>query len=619
MKNFKKSIDDEVDDLLSKPDQDDTSDPSNSSSFTIRELERALEVMITSNKSPDNHGVHPIMIKKVGTLFKDYLLELCNSVLTTQKWLWNVSKVIFIKKPKKPSYMDPGAYRPLSLNSYIGKTVERLMENRIRILAEKTGLLDAHQEGFRKKRSTHRYLYRLKSKLEQCKLLKKAVICMAIDFEKAFDSVWIKGLLYKLWHMGIKGKMWHLLAHMLLNRKINLYVNSYISDLICCVLGLPQGSILAPLLFILYIADMPTSGDLDGFKYADDMSLLSIADTLNNAAIQLQQHCQLLEDWCNKWRLTVNCKKGKTECIIMDFTNQSTSASIPVQFVPAITINNQEISLVEKSPVLGVLIDKDLNNVAQCNAVKAKLCYKWWQVKKYCNPNWGLKLKTVMIIVNATILPTLFYAAPSWLHTRKSLEVFNPLLYQMLTIACGSYYKPDRKTLECITGFVPLETQLSVISSKFLLKNFIQHVPDSLTCTITACAPLQKHFVSEHINNLKRYLAFSLDARSLNTIDLENDTVKAHKYTKASIDRYKSYCWNKTLSHNPPLSGIIPPSDLKVLNLPCSRKLESFIISLIHGHNILNQFRFNRSLTGSPLCLCLKSVQSLLTTSYTVR
>ena len=126
---------------------------------------------------------------------------------------------------------------------------------------------------------------------------------------------------------------------------------------------------------------------------------------------------------------------------------------------------------------------------------------------------------------------------------------FNPLLYQMLTIACGSYYKPDRKTLECITGFVPLETQLNVISSKFLLKNFIQHAPDSLTCTITACAPLQRHFVSEHINNLKRYLAFSLDARSLNTIDLENNTVKAHKYTKSSIDRYKSYCWNKTLSH----------------------------------------------------------------------
>ena len=70
----------------------------------------------------------------------------------------------------------------------------------------------------------------------------------------------------------------------------------------------------------------------------------------------------------------------------MDFTIQSTSALTPA-FVPAITINNQEISVVEKSPVLGVLIDKDLNNVAQCNAVKAKLCYKWWQVKKYCNHN----------------------------------------------------------------------------------------------------------------------------------------------------------------------------------------------------------------------------------------
>ena len=210
---------------------------------------------------------------------------------------------------------------------------------------------------------------------------------MAIDFEKAFDSVWIKGLLYKLWHMGIKGKMWHLLAHLLLNRQINLYVNSYISDLICCVLGLPQGSILAPLLFILYIADMPTSGDLDDYKYADDMSLLSIADTLNSAALKLQQHCQLLEDWCNKWRLTVNCKKGKTECIIMDFTIQSTSALTPA-FVPAITINNQEISVVEKSPVLGVLIDKDLNNVAQSVT----------QLKQNCVINGG-KSKSIVILI----------------------------------------------------------------------------------------------------------------------------------------------------------------------------------------------------------------------------
>jgi len=355
---------------------------------------------------------------------------------------------------------------------------------------------------------------------------------------------------------------------------------------------------------------MPISGDLDQYKYADDMSLLSIADTLQDAATKLQQHCNLLENWCNKWRLTVNCKKGKTECILMDFTVQSGSSITPVYPVSAICINTQQISFVEKSPVLGVLVDKDLNNNDQCKAVKAKLCYKWWQVKKYCNPNWGLKLKTVMTILNATILPTLFYAAPSWLQTSKNLEIFNSLVYQMLTIACGSRYKPDRKTLECITGFVPLETQLNIISSKFLLKNLVHHVPDSLTCLITECIPLQKHFAGKHINDLKRYLAFTFEARSLNTIDLDNPIISAHKYTKSSIDKYKSHCWMKTLSHNPPITGIVPPSDLKVLNLPCSRMLESFIISLIHGHNVLNQFRFNRSLTGSPLCVCLKAVEN---------
>ena len=75
-----------------------------------------------------------------------------------------------------------------------------------------------------KKRSTHRYLCELKAKLALCKLQRTTSICMAVDFEKAFDSVWVKGLLYKLWGMGMKGNMWQLLDDL-------LHVKSYIGEL----------------------------------------------------------------------------------------------------------------------------------------------------------------------------------------------------------------------------------------------------------------------------------------------------------------------------------------------------------------------------------------------------
>ena len=146
----------------------DDDDPLNSE-YTMTELQAALHIMKTNNKSPDNHGLHPVMIKNVGPLFRVYLLELFNAVFSSRKWIWRTSKVIFIKKKNK-SLMDPSSYRPLCLNSYIGKTMERLMEHRMRNLAERKGLIDDNQEGFRKQRSTHRYLYKLKAKLAICKL-----------------------------------------------------------------------------------------------------------------------------------------------------------------------------------------------------------------------------------------------------------------------------------------------------------------------------------------------------------------------------------------------------------------------------------------------------------------
>ena len=104
-----------------------------------------------------------------------------------------------------------------------------------------------------------------------------------LDFKKAFDSIWIKGLLFKLNNAGIKGDMWHLLANYLLNRQVYITLSPFVSEPFRCHVGLPQGSTLSPLLFTLYTSDMFTSAsnyssrnipnNSQHFKFTDDLSL----------------------------------------------------------------------------------------------------------------------------------------------------------------------------------------------------------------------------------------------------------------------------------------------------------------------------------------------------------
>ena len=97
---------------------------------------------------------------------------------------------IFLKKEGKTDYSKAGSYRPISITSYIGKVFEQIIANRIEQHLRKKGLSDEYQEGFTKKRNTVRYLNRLDNDIRSHLQKKYTVICLFIDFEKAFDSVW---------------------------------------------------------------------------------------------------------------------------------------------------------------------------------------------------------------------------------------------------------------------------------------------------------------------------------------------------------------------------------------------------------------------------------------------
>ena len=145
------------------------------------------------------------------------------------------------------------------------------MEQHLRSLVETCSLIPNSQFGFRQGRSTSTYLLNLLT--ESTHYTKKNKLCAAalfLDLQKAFDTVNHQHTLYRLLELGLGGNFLHVIDSFLSKREINLKINNYIHPASKCQIGPPQGSVLSPLLFIIYIRDMLSNIAGTGLQYADD-------------------------------------------------------------------------------------------------------------------------------------------------------------------------------------------------------------------------------------------------------------------------------------------------------------------------------------------------------------
>ena len=166
-------------------------------------------------------------------------------------------------------------YCPVSLLSVVSKVFEKLVNNRIVDHLEKCGLFSDFQYGFRSSRSTADLLTVVSDRIARAFNRSGATRAVALDTSRAFDRVWHAGVLHKLKSYGISGPIFSLISSFLSNRRLRVVLDGKSSQEYPVNAGVPQGSILGPTLFLLYINDLPDDVVCDIAIYADDTNLYS--------------------------------------------------------------------------------------------------------------------------------------------------------------------------------------------------------------------------------------------------------------------------------------------------------------------------------------------------------
>ena len=285
------------------------------------------------SKAPGPDGMHARVIKEckesfsiVFTLiFKKSLQE---GVLPKQ-WKQANVKALF-KKGKRTQCKN---YRPVSLTSIVCKIFETIIRDHITEFLEGNNLITNHQHGFRSGHSCTTQLLELMEDFTDFYEMEIPYDCIYLDFAKAFDRVPHQRVLTKLYNLGIRGDVIRWIKDFLFGREQRVVINNVCSEWSNVISGIPQGSVLGPILFTIFINDIPVDINSNIKIFADDTKLYNGAHLSNT----IQEDIDKLIEWSNKWLLPFNtdkCKvlhygKGnpKTDYIMNDIT-LSTGPSI---------------------------------------------------------------------------------------------------------------------------------------------------------------------------------------------------------------------------------------------------------------------------------------------------
>lgn len=424
-----------------------------------------------SGKSSGYDGISPSIVKETSTTIISPLVSIfnksiCTGIVPDQLKIAKITPIY--KSGEKKQFSN---YRPISVLPCFSKVLERLIYNRLYSYISKNKILYSKQYGFRQNHSTEMALIELVDQISQSNDDKQFTIGIFIDLSKAFDTINHELLLKKLNYYGIRGLPLKWFANYLTNRKQYLSFNTTESTMETIVCGVPQGSILGPLLFILYINDLANTSNLLQFIiFADDTNIFYTDKNFRTMLEITNKELEKVSLWFKINKLSLNT--SKTQFII--FCNKSKNYHRNQSHV---YIDEVDIRQVNHTKFLGVTIDETLNweyHLANINNKLSKNIGILYRIKS------SLPTYVLPTIYNSLILPYLQYCNIVWAckHTILLNKVFITQKKAIRIVTRSNYYDhtaPLFSKLQQLNIFDINKLQVST----FMFRYYKKDLPDS--------------------------------------------------------------------------------------------------------------------------------------------
>jgi ribonuclease HI len=360
-------------------------------------------------KSPGKDGIFPALLSE-GI---DYLVEPLQRLFSLSLALghvpkaWSSVRISFIPKPARPSYLEPKSFRPISLSSFILKTMEKILDFHLRKTCKVGAIMHFDQHAYLSGRSTVTALHSLSTFVDKTMNFSEFAAAAFIDVEGAFDNTSFDTIARAMRIFAIPETIIEWVMNMLSSRILTAELRDCVSNKVPSR-GCPQGGVLSPLLWIMVANSLMVKLSSMRFKvigYADDFVIVARGICLATVLDRLQNSLKAVEDWCCETSLNVNPSKTS----LLFFTKRR------------ITVNNKTLKLFgtqipfsSKVKYLGVTFDSKLSWSHHFEERVEKACIVFGQCRRFFGLRWGLRPKYVHWLYTMVVLPYLTYGCSVW-------------------------------------------------------------------------------------------------------------------------------------------------------------------------------------------------------------
>ncbi|VDI60877.1 Hypothetical predicted protein [Mytilus galloprovincialis] len=353
--------------------------------ITMSEMKQSIR-KLKKKKSPGPDNITNEMLQHLGNSSLNTLLDIFNlswrQGQVPQCWKDAIMMPI-LKKGKNKS--KASSYRPISLTSSCCKLLERIINKRMHMYLESENIIGNEQAGFRQYKSTEDQTTHLSQVVEDAFQSKKVTLAVFVDLQRAFDKVWKDGLLAKMLRYGISGRMYKWTKSYLYNRRARVLVDGQCGQKVLLKQGVPQGGVLPPTLFILFMNDLVPElpKGVQSALYADDLVLWCSEEYASTAKYRIQTALDIIVTWAKQWCVTINREKTTGTLFTLSPKTQSVKLSL----------DDTPLKMEDQQTYLGVTFDKRMTWKQHITSAEAKARRKLNIMRKLAGTKWGANEK----------------------------------------------------------------------------------------------------------------------------------------------------------------------------------------------------------------------------------